>query len=85
MVEPGQGVAAPFPIERLGLETGTAAGRTGVVGAVAGQEYPHVHLVGLRLEIAEESLEAVPRMGPGLAGFIVVRIAIDDEILLRGG
>ena len=82
LVEPGQGVAVPLPAQGLGLEARAPAGGAGVVGAIAGQEHPHVHFVGLRLEVAEESLEAVPGAGPFLAGLAVVGIAVDDIILL---
>ena len=41
-----------------------------------------MHLVGLRLEVAEEALEAVPRVGPPFAGLAVFGVAVDDEVLL---
>ncbi len=56
---------APFPAERLGLQPRAAAVRAGVVGAEAGEEHPHVHLVGVLLQPAEESLHAVPVLRPG--------------------
>ena len=82
LVEPGQGVAAPLPAQGLGLEARAPARGAGVVGAIAGQEHPHVHFVGLRLEVAEETLEAVPGVRPFLAGLAVVGIAVDDIVLL---
>ena len=71
-----------FQQSASGCRRAPAAGRAAIVGPVAGEEDPHVHLVGLGLEVPEETLEPVPGVRPGLARLVVVRVAIDDEILL---
>ena len=85
LVELGERAVLPFPAEGFGLEAQAAAGRAGVVGAVAGEEDAHVHLVGALLEPAEEALHAIPILRPGLAVFLAVAgFAVDHEALLLG-
>ena len=84
-VELGQRVALPAPAKRLGLQAEAVADGAGVVGAVAGEEDPHVHLVGVLFEPAEEALHAVPVLRPLLAVFLAVAgLAVDHEGLLLG-
>jgi hypothetical protein len=79
-VELGERAALPAPAERLGLEARAAAVGAGIVGAVAGEKHPHMHLVGVLFEPAEEALHAVPVLGPRLAVLLAVAgFAVDDE------
>ena len=70
---------AQAPQQRLGLEPRAAADMAGRVAAVLGQEHTDVHLVGLRLEVLEEALDAVPLLVP-LAG--PVGRAVDHPVAL---
>ena len=68
--------------QRLELQARAAARRARRVAAVLGQQHADVHLVGLRLEVAEEALDAVPLLVP-LA--VPARRALDHPALLRLG
>ena len=57
-------LAADAPEQTFGLETGTGAEWTGGVTAVLGQQHPDVHLVGLGLQVLEETLDAEPVLVP---------------------
>ena len=85
LVELGQGVAAPFPAEGLGLEPRAVALGAGVVGPVAREEDAHVHFVGPGFQVAEEPLDPIPAIRPLPAGFQgIARLSFDDEGLLLG-
>src|SRR5690606_39706790 len=54
----------------------------GRVASVCGQQHPHVHLVGARLEPVEEALGAVPLSLPGVVTAFPLRIALNDPLPL---
>ena len=70
------------PEQRLELQPRAAAGRARRVAAVLREQHPDVHLVRLRLEVAEEAADAVPLLVP-LA--LPVRRALDHPVALRLG
>src|SRR5437870_6139031 len=49
-----------FVIQRFRLKTSAIALWTNRVGAIAAEQYAHVHFVNLRFEPAKESADAVP-------------------------
>ena len=86
LVEFGQGAAPPFPAEGLRLQPRAMAGGAEIVGPEAGEEHPHVHLVGVLLQPAKEALHPVPVLRPLLALLgAVARLPVDDEGPLRVG
>ena len=76
LVELGKRITLPFPTEAIRLETHTMALRTQVVGAEAGKEDPHMHLVGVLFQPTEEALQAIPSFGPFFAPGNVAGFAI---------
>src|SRR5260221_2177652 len=70
------------PQQRLGLQARAVAGRTRRVGAVARQEHAHVHLVGLRLQPAEEARDAVPDARPGFSPAHPLGLAFEHPLAL---
>ena len=67
--------------EGLGLESSAVTGRAGLVGAIAAQEDPHVHLVGPAFHPPEKAVDAVPEpvLPEFLAGEVRVALALDHE------
>ncbi|MCY1339899.1 hypothetical protein D9M69_257990 [compost metagenome] len=78
----GIALRSQAPQQRLGLQARAAAGFAGGVAAVLGQQHPDVHLVRLRLQVAEEPHHAVPLLVP-LA--VPVGRAMDDPVALGLG
>ncbi len=73
----GELARAEAPQQRVGLEACTVACLTGRVGAIAREQYAHMHLVRTRLEPLEEPLDAVPdSLGP-------LALTFDHPIALR--
>ncbi len=54
----------------------------GRIAAVLGQQHADVHLVGLRFEVLEEALDAIPLLVPVA---VPVRRAVDDPVALAFG
>ncbi len=75
-------LGADAPQLRLELQARAVAHRALRVAAVLGQQHADVHLVGLRLEVLEEALDAVPLLVPVA---VPVRRALDDPLALRLG
>ncbi|OIQ70807.1 hypothetical protein GALL_475780 [mine drainage metagenome] len=69
------------PQQRLGLELGAAAGRTGGVAAVLGQQHPDVHFVSFGFQVLKKAFDSKPVLTP-LA--VPVRRAVDHPMLLLG-
>src|SRR5260370_41273068 len=71
-------------IKRFRLKTSAIALWTSRVGAIAAEQYAHVHFVNLRLEPAKESANAVPTiiLVIILGVFTTALLAIDDELLI---
>ena len=80
-VEFGERLALPAPEERFLAEAAAMALRAGLVGAPAGEEHPHVHLIGRPFEPAEEAADAVPHRIVGTLD--VARFAVLDESTVR--
>ncbi len=76
--------AGEVEAERRRLKAGSPAGRAILVGAVAGEHHPDVHLVALRFEPLEESLHAVPatHLGDFLDGPPLGQFPLDHEALI---
>src|SRR4051812_17059760 len=70
-------------IQRLGLKTSSLTARTCGVSAVAAKQNPHMHLISIALEPAEESAHPVPTI---IVIFFIPTVrpsfTIDDEILI---
>jgi len=81
-VQFGQGASLPSPPQRFFAEALASAFRALFIGAPAGEEDPHVHLVGAGLEPPEEPADAVPFRFP-LAGD-VRRVAVFEEPAMGG-
>ncbi len=72
---------ADAPQQAVGLQAGAAAAWAFGVAAVLGQEHPDVHLVGLALQILEETVHTKPVLVPFA---VPVRRAGFDPVLLLG-
>src|SRR5438270_10381965 len=74
-----------FVIQRFRLKTSAIALWTNRVGAIAAEQYAHVHFVNLRFEPAKESADAVPTiiLVIILGVFTTALLAVDDEVLIR--
>src|SRR5436853_4715322 len=70
-------------VQCLRLKPAAVACRTGCVGPVTAKQNPHMHFVGLALQPAEESPDAVPTV---VVVFIVgvtgVLLAVNHKILI---
>ncbi len=75
----GVGLRAEPPQQRFGLQARAAADFAGRVTAVLREQHADVHLVGLRLQIAEEALHAVPL---GLPLAVPVGRSVDHPVAL---
>ena len=71
---------AEAPQQGLGLEPRTVAGRALGVAAVARQQHPDVHLVGLGLEPLEEMAHPVPLARPGGFPALPGRVAFQHPV-----
>ncbi len=76
-VEVREGMALPFPVERLRLEAGTLTVRAGPVAAELGEEDAHVHAVALALQPVKKPAHAIP--AAAVVALLVVRLAGEDE------
>src|SRR5437870_10117254 len=74
-----------FVIQRFRLKTSAIALWTSRVGAIAAEQYAHVHFVNLRFEPAKESADAVPTiiLVIILGVFTTALLAVDDKVLIR--
>src|SRR5207244_4569853 len=74
-----------FVIQRFRLKTSAIALWTTRVGAIAAEQYAHVHFVNLRFEPAKESADAVPTiiLVIILGVFTTALLAVDDKVLIR--
>src|SRR5687767_6212292 len=81
LVELWQGATSPFPAKRVRLQALPAAVRAGIVSTISRQKNADVHLVGILLKPAKETLHAVPIFWPRLPIFFTVAgLPVDDEI-----
>src|SRR5260370_19019242 len=74
-----------FVIESFRLKTSAIALWTSRVGAIAAEQYAHVHFVNLRFEPAKESADTVPTiiLVLILSVFTTALLAVDDKVLTR--
>src|ERR1043166_9138925 len=73
-------------IQRLGLVAPATALRAGRIGAVTTEQDPDMHFVGVALEPAEKSANAVPAAVIVIiivVGSIPAPFSFDDEVLVR--
>ena len=73
----------PAPEEGFLAEALSMTFRAGFVGTPAGEEDPHVHLVGRAFQPAEETAHAIPHRIIGTLD--VARLAVLDEFTMRCG
>ena len=76
----GLRLAAHAPEQALGLQARAAADAARGVAAVLGQQHADVHLVGLALQVLEETVDAIPLLVPFA---VPVRRAVHHPVLLR--